>query len=372
MKRNICTIIYSVLLLYTNIIVAHEHKSVETIITFTAFSAEAGYINADDEESLQLIKRLYEQGKTKEAGVAARNLLKKATKEGSIDIRIAAFEVVLATQTNKVKTLKDALKDNDIVYRNAALEFASGYADKVMYTELLKFLSKVENVAKIDILNWIGSECQQPDKKEIMNTIETGIDRTGLQTMIQQLDNDDINVKKSAAKTIGHLGDNAAIPVLANLLKSKDKTVVSITKEVLSSFDGNISPALANIMSIASDEGKMAALELLSLRKADAYFYVVLEQANNGSPEVKKVAYNTLKNVVSQKDIILLCGMLETSEQSFVLPLQQAIVSAVSSMKPEERTKIITTRMLHADEVKKHLYDPVLSAMNDPNDLECP
>ena len=345
----------------------------ESLSDMAAVAASTGYkaevTNAND-AYVQLIKRVHEQGDTKDAAVAAQNLLKNATKAGSSYVRIAALELVFATQTDKLKTLKNALKDNDIKYRNAALTYASCYADKAMYTDLFKSLPKARNVEKVDVLNWIGSESQCQNKKEILNTIETGIDKTGLQTLIQLLDNPDFHVKKAAATTIGRLGDKSAIPALTNLFKSKDANVALIAKEALSSFDGNISPALANIMNNASDEGKKAALELLSMRKADAYFNVVLEQVNNGSPEVKTVAYNALKNVVSEKDFVLLCGMLETAGSSFVLPLQQAVASAISSKAPQGRTEIATNRMLQAGDTKEYLYYPVLTSTNDPAALK--
>jgi len=344
-----------------------------SLADMAAVAAATGYkaevTNAND-AYVKLIKRVNEQGDTKEAAVAAQNLLKNATKAGSSYVRIAALEIVFATQPDKLKTLKAALKDNDIKYRNAALMYASDYADKAMYTDLLKSLPKARNAEKVDVLNWIGNESQCPTKKEILNTIETGIEKTGLQTIVQILDNPDLDVKKAAATTIGRLGDKSGIPALTNLLKSADANVTSIAKEVLSSFSGEISPALANIMSSTSDEGKKVALELLSLRKADAYFNVVLEQTNNGSPEVKKAAYNALKDVVSEKDFILLCGKLEMAEPSFVLPLQQAVASAISSKTPQGRTEIITNRMLQAGEAKKHLYYPVLTSTNDPAALE--
>ncbi|MDR1525762.1 MAG: DUF1080 domain-containing protein [Tannerella sp.] len=319
---------------------------------------------------IQLIKRVYEQGDTKEAASAARNLLKNATKAGAAQMRIAALEVILLTQADKIKTLKTALKDPDVSYRNAALRYASCSADKTMYVELFKTLPKAGNEEKTDILNWIGSEAQNPAKREILKTLETGIEKTAVQTLIQQLDNPDFEVKQAAACALSGIEDKDAIPALVGLLKSEDERTIALAKRVLSSFKGDISPSLAKMAGTAPDKGRQAALELLALRKANAYFNTALEQTKSTSPEVKATAYNVLKDVVSEKDLIILCGLLETSEPSFVKPLQQAVVSALSSGSPVARTEMITRRMLQAGDAKKYLYYPVLSSAGDESALE--
>ena len=333
----------------------------------TGYKAE---ITGANDAYIQLIKRVYGQGDTKEAGVAAQSLLNNATKANSSYMRIAALGAVFATQTSKIKVLRTALKDSDIKYRNAALQYASDYADKIMYTEMFKMLPKSKNELKIDILNWIGNEAQCPDKKEILKTIEVGIEKTGTQALIQLLDNPDFNVKQAAAVALGKIEDNVALPALTSLLKSSDANVALLAKNVLSSFNGNVSSSLASVMGQASDEGKKVALELLSIRKADALFNVVLAQTNSSSAKVKSAAYNALKDVSSEKDFVVLCGMLETADASYVLPLQQAVASTISSLSPKKRMETITNRMLQAGDAKKYLYYPVLPSTGDPAALE--
>ena len=333
----------------------------------TGFKAEVTDANG---AYIQLIKRVNEQGGAKEAVAAAQSLLKNATRSGSSQLRIAALEVIFATQADKTKTLKTALKDNDIAYRNAALRFASDYADKAMYTDLLKSLPKIGNDEKIDVLYWIGNEAQNKDKREILKTVETSIERTGVQSLILLLGSPDENVKQAAASTLGSIGEKEAIPALADLLRNEDERIASFAKTALSSFEGNISQYVAKIMQQASNEGKKVALELLSLRKADAYFNVVLEQTKSASPKVKNAAYEALKNVASEKDFIILCGMLETAEPLNVLSLQQAVASSISSLAPEKRTEMITNRMLQSGDSRKYLYYHVLTSTDDHEALK--
>ncbi|MDR1097764.1 MAG: DUF1080 domain-containing protein [Tannerella sp.] len=338
-----------------------------------AAAAAAGYrddLTGATDACIQLIKRIYEGGDTKEAASAAQNLLKNAKKAGATQVRIAALEIVFAAQADKLKTLKTALKDPDKSYRNAALRHVSGYADKTMYTELFKILPGAGKEEKVDLLNWIGNEAQCPVKREILKTVETGIEKTGTQTLAQQMDLPDEAVKQAAAFALTKIGNQDAVPVLSGLLKSEDVRTVALAKNLLSSFDGEISSVLAKVMATASTEGKKAALELLALRKSNAYFNVILEQTKSASPEVKTAAYNALKDVVSERDLVILCGQLETSETAVVKPLQQAVIAAISAMPPAGQTEMITRRMLQAGDSKKYLYYPVLSSTGDAHALD--
>jgi HEAT repeat protein len=319
---------------------------------------------------IQLIKRVYEQGDAKEASAAARSLLKNATKAGAAQVRIATLELIFTTQADKLTVLKTALKDPDRSYRNAALRYVSDYADKAMYTELFKMLPRTGKDAKVDLLNRIGNEAQCPAKREVLKTIETGIEKTGTQTLVQQMNLPDEDIKQAAAFALSKIGNKDALPALSGLLQSEDPRTTALAKNVLSSFDGEISSAIAKAMGTASGEGKKAAIELLALRKANAYFNVISEQTKSASPEVKTAAYNALKDVVSEKDLVILCGLLEASGTIVAKPLQQAVISALSSVSPAARTEIISRRMLQAGDSKEYLYYPVLSSTGDTKALD--
>ena len=353
MKKKIYSIICGILLLCPGIITAQSQTDNNTVSTAVAETNEA---------YLQLKKLVNEQGYTKEVATAAQSLLKNATKSGSSQLRIAALEIVFATQADKIKTLKAALKDIDVEYRNAAFKYASDYADKAMYTDLMKSLSRAGNEQKVEILYWIGNEAKSKEKREILKTVETAIEKTGVQTLIQFLSDPDYNVKQASASALGVIGENEAISALADLFRSEDAKITSLAKSTLSSYDGDVSLFVARIMRQASDEGKKAALELLSQRKADAYFNAVLEQTKSVSPQVKIAAFEALKNVVSEKDFIVLCGMLETAEPIYVLPLQQAVTASISSLAPEKRKEMINNRMLQAGDSKNYLYHPILTS----------
>ena len=126
-----------------------------------------------NEAYIALIKRVLEQGDTKDAEKAANDLLKKSTKAGMTQTREAALQILLAAKPEAAtKNLLSALKDTDKGYRNAALNFASGFADQNVYIEVMKHMLKAKPEVQVDILNWIGRESKCPSKHDMIKNLE--------------------------------------------------------------------------------------------------------------------------------------------------------------------------------------------------------
>lgn len=316
-----------------------------------------------NEAYIALIHRVLGQGDNKEAEKAAKGLLKKSAKAGATQTREAALQILLsANQENAVKTLLSALKDEDKDYRNAALNFASDFANQEVYIEVLKRMMKADPEVKVDILNWIGRESKSPAKHDVIKNLEIRFDLPARQVLLEQVASENFAVKQAAVWALTRIGDTSVIPALTDLLKSGDKQVVLLGQDALMAFPGDIDNAVAKVIPSASDAGKIAGLELLAIRMADANLNTVLEQLKANSPEVRKAAYFALKDVVAMKDFTLLCGMLETADPSAIQPLQDAIIAAISKQSPEEQARDVDRRMIQAGDNKKYLYYRVLSA----------
>ncbi len=335
-------------------------------------AAAAGYKmekTGANEAYIMLIKNIAAQGDKKSAEKAANELLKAATKAGQTHTRDAALEMLFAQSENPTKLLLTALKDGNKEYRNAALTFASAYAAAPMYVEVLKLVPKAKAAVKVDMLNWIGRESKCPEKNPVLKSLEIKFDLTGQQVILTQLKDADTEVKQAAAWALVKIGDTGVIPSLAELLANKDAAVVAVGKETLSAFKGDITPSVVRVIPQATDAGKIAAMELLALRKADATVNTVLEQIKSGSPEVKTAAYKALKDVVAEKDFTQLCGMLESADAAAVSPLQQAVIASIAHQAPATQFASVSRRMIQAGESKKHLYFVVLSATGDKEAL---
>ncbi|MDR2138596.1 MAG: DUF1080 domain-containing protein [Tannerella sp.] len=310
--------------------------------------------------------------------------LPKVTKKSPVHLRIAALQrdilkivddkktydylpvflveitVFIPIEKQKEKELAKkvlaALKDPSIEYRNAALNFASPYAGKEFYAALLKALPKAKADVKKDVLNWLGRQAQSPEKQAILAAVETGIETTSVQSLQKELGNADFGVKQAAAWALVRLGQPQAIPSLAALLTGSDRAEIDLGQQTLASFKGNISSEVARVLSSAPDNGKIAGVELLALRKATGHLNNILELTKSGAPEVKAAAYKALKDVVGEKDLTNMCGMLESADKPYVAPMQQAVISSLSSQPAAAQVETLVRRMYQAGDSKKHLY----------------
>ncbi|KAA6349986.1 hypothetical protein EZS27_002618 [termite gut metagenome] len=328
-----------------------------------ALAAErAGYTmekTGANEAYITLIKRALNQGSVKDAEKAANQLMAKAAKAGKVQSRGAALQVLMAVNPAKAtQLLQKALKDTDRAYRNMALAYASEYADHAMYKALLKDLAKADTDTKTDIIGWFGQLYnKQGNKDEAISVV--------LPVLIRLINDPDINVKSATALALVKSQDSRAIPVLASLLSDTDPEVVSISKNALASFNGNISSEVAKILPIATDNGKIAALKLLAMRKSADNLNSVLLQIQEGTPQVKTAALDALKDVVSEKDLNTLYTMLEREDISAIKPIQQAIIAAISSRPKDRQINILTTQINQTDKSKQPLYYAVLASTGD-------
>lgn len=337
-------------------------------------AAKAGYAmdktGATEAYIALLMKRLVYPGDPAGAIKAAKKLQKEAAKAGQEQTREAALQILLsAEEPAKVpKMVIAAMKDPSKNYRNAALNYASCYADKELYIELMKMVPKAKPELKIDILNWIGREAKKPSKHDVIRNLEIRFDLPAKQILLEQLNDADFDVKQAATWTLVKIGDKSYIPSLAELLKNEDKQVVLLGQDALAAFPGDIDGAVAKAVSSAANAGKIAGLELLAMRKATANINTVLDQIQTGSPEVKAAAYVALKDVVGERDITNMCGMLETADALAVPPMQRAVISALSSLPAADQVETVTRRMLQAGN-KDYLYYLVLSSTGQPDAL---
>jgi HEAT repeat protein len=346
--------------------------SKESVGELYAAAEEKGFTwekTGANEAYIALLKRLVEQGDTEEASKAASGLLKKATAAGKTQTRNAALQILLSIEKEKgLKRVLAALKDPSREYRNAALDYTSAFASSEVYIELIKTMAKARPEVRADILNWLGRESTDAGKNILLRTADIRFDLPARQVIINQLKHPDFAVRQAAAWALVKIGDTSFIPPLANLL-TQTESDISLGRDALIAFNGDVTPEVVRIISKAPDAGKIAAVRVLALRKASTRINTVLDLIKSGAPDVKKEAYLALKDVVAEKNQTLLCGMLETAETEAVSPLQQAVAASISSLPAKEQVSVISMRMLQAGERTKHLYYAVLSATGDKEAL---
>jgi len=317
--------------------------------------------------------RLQTLGVGYKSAAAAEEILTNVTKNSPVHLRIAAFQEDIKKSNGKekevAKKVLEALKDSSTEYRNAALNFASPYAGNEVYIELAKAARKAKPDVQIEILDWFGRESKLPEKTELIKNLEISYDLTFNQFLIKLFNEKNPDVKKAVAWTMVKIGDASFIPLLADLLTKSDSQMIRLGKETLMSFKGDVPSAVVQIVNKASDEGKIAAIEILASRRASSHINTIFELTKSSSPEVKNTAYSALKDVAEERDFTRLCGMLETADAETIKPLQQAVIASLSSFPQKEQLPTVYGRMLQAGESMRYLYYTVLASTGDKEAL---
>lgn len=326
-----------------------------------------------NEAYIRLLKRLVADGKREVVEKAAKNLQKKAHKADAQQTREAALEIWMSATEPKeaTKLLLSALKDKDKGYRNAALDYASAFVDETADIEIAKFMMKAKPDVKVDILNWIGREAKCKQKNPIWKKLMIRFDLPFASVLRDELNTEDEAVRQAVVWAMVKIGDKGFIPTLANLLTSNEKQMVLLAQDALLAFPGDIDDEVAKAIGKAGDWGKIAGIELLAQRMADSKVNTILAQREHSSSEVRAAVYKALKDVVTARDFVEMCGILESSTDAEEIKETQAAVSAsVLSMPEAEQVEAIVRRMYQAGEVKKHLYYPILAATGQQKALD--
>lgn len=321
------------------------------------------------EAYINLLDRLIGQGETKAVEKALKKLQREAEEQGLVHERTAALRLLLRCELSKggnshgkaAKLITSAMKDGNKEYRVAALNFASDSLYNNVYPTLFRSLRRYDSERKAEALNWLRREIRNPQKRDIVSGLELSGGRTPAQALAEQLADTSFQVKQAAAWTLAGLGDSASIPTLASLLQDEDKQVALLGQDALASFPGDINQAVIGVLPQAPDTGKIAAIELLAMRRAAVGLKPILAQAESGSAPVRKAAYAALKDVVEPAHFAQMCALLESADKEYVAPLQQAVIATLASTPAAERVTTVNRRMSEAGS-KGYLYYQVLAS----------
>lgn len=334
---------------------------------------QAGYTmepTGATEAYLALIRRLAANGATKTALKEATSLWKNAGKAAQLHTRESALEIMFSLRKgDEAKLLQEALKSPDNDYRAAALSFASGLKSPELYKDLIRSLQKAGPEVKVDILRWLAAEAADAEAARTIRELEIKYELPAMLVLQRQLDSPEYEVVDAAAWMLVRIKDPGSAAVLTGLLSSADPQRVALGKNTLSAFSGDISPVVAKAVSAMPAAGQIAGLEVLALRKSDAVSKVVYELTASPDAAVKAAALKALKDVVSERDLTRLFGMLQQAAAADVPALQQAVVSAFRSQSPAEQVRIVEEQMYRAGDSKRYLFYPVLAATGEEKAL---
>lgn len=299
----------------------------------------------------QLLNRIIKNGNPGEAVKPVQQLMANATRNKNFEARIAALNLMSQLpSTNPAVLVKNALKDSDKAYVNTALGLYPN-PDEKLVTVAVKGLSKRNTETQEAVLYWLGNTTQEAQ----------------LPVILPYMSNKNESLRAAAIHSAAKIGGTDAVKALLNLLKSNDAGTVKLAETALLSTKAEISTGVVSVYNEASEKGKLAALSILSARKASQLSGFVMHQLKNGSAEVNKYSAQVLKNIVAEKDLPALFLLLEEKDNAFVAPVQEAIIQALSSMPAANQVATINREMKKSE--SKQLYYPLLTGTGNRESL---
>lgn len=268
-------------------------------------------------------------------------------KSQDANIRTVAINNIAANQGKAVlpHSLK-ALSDPSRAYRNAALVAAAPFADDQFYATLASRLAKATPETAVDIINFLG---MQKAKSAIAKIIPYII----VPSQEQRI---------AAITALTRMDDPVAASAMIQALNMDSKEIAADIKNGLLWYKTNLNKELIEALPTASEQGKIAIIEVLAAKRADqAVDQIITMTTSTG--QLSNAAYAALPNVVTDKQFDKLCAMLESQakQPSQTAAVQKAIGELLSKMPKDKALATIKSRI--NSPFTAYSYYPTLSSI---------
>lgn len=285
---------------------------------------------------LRLLQKLVGEGRGKEAGAAAKALLKATDKS---HVKGAALDVIVAVAGKKALPLvAAAIKGDDRAYRINALRLSESIADETWYAMVAKMLQgKTDASVKADILNWLGT-----------NHVASQVS-----AVAAQMSAADEEVALAAIKAAGKIGGDVA---LEGLIAQLGGTHSEAAEKALLAFNGKVNVGVQKALE-GDKNVQLPALRIASARSMEESADKVFELLSSSDVAISEAAYAALAGVVEPKDFSRLSLLLEKGYQIFAV--QKAMKQALLPLAKEDQLAAIQPCMSKA--ANPSLYYPVLA-----------
>lgn len=306
--------------------------------------ATAAYIN--------YLHRLIDLGETKAAGKQASQLFNRAKADSQRHTRIATLELLTKINGEKqVNNLLKAIKDDDIVYRNAALNLLTPYLNDRTSLRLARGVAKGDEQAQVDVLRYLGSHQQSAALPAVRKALHTGSPA----------------VRIAAVKTIHQLDGDAEVGELIPMLADADNPTRDAIKDVLLvSKHKQLTPALTEALAAAErDAVRILLIDVLGRRGAGESIPVILDVINSdASDELKAAAYAALPKVAGPDDLDKLLDLLVSTDERYHAAVQNALVVAVDRAdNRENHAQKVISRFQRADVGLQPRFFPIFAGI---------
>lgn len=315
----------------------------------------AGYIYDPTEATAAYINYLHKRiakGETTAANKAALALFKEADQADQVHTRIAALG--LLTEINKerqAKTLLKASRDENPVYRNAALGLLSPYLSGAVSSKLTKRLDKVDEQVQVDVLRYVASHEQTEALPEVRKALRSDVPA----------------VRVAAVQALHLLDPGAADKELITLLSESDsETRQAIKQAFLTSKNKQLTQLVIDALKDEQNaDVQILLIDVLGQRGAGESVPAILAIiGSDASNDVKAAAFGALPKIARSEDLAKLLDLLTDANKAYVAAIQVAAVAAVKlSENQKAQTQSIISHLQAADAKQQPFFFPILSGI---------
>lgn len=301
---------------------------------------------------LQYAKRLAEQGDTKSSNKLCESVLKNCTRDNQLVYRSAALAVP-GFGTNKL--FLQEIKNNSKVYRQAVLNNASVQLNS-------------ENTG-----TWITAHQKAPaeTKAEILHMLAIRPEAEVLQkAILPSLDSKDEVVRVAAIGALAMNQQSKAVPALIEHLKktTSAQEIAQIEQALRTTASVKESDLIIAQLEGMNDAGKVALLNVLGARRATDAYALIKKQAASANPDVRAAAFSAIETTVKAENSADLIALLkETNDKNALASIQKALIGIYSATEKADNSLVLNE--IQKGGMSEKLI-PILSSLNDPKALK--
>ena len=277
---------------------------------------------ADDKTKIEIYKALMVIGSNDKSFSIVKKGAKKLYNSKDVDVKIAAMELMVATQGVKtMPKLYKSFKNNDKRVRVAALDLMKPYADDKVCAKVVKMCKSDEQIA--EVLNWLA---------EIKNDSQMAF-------VINNLSSENPEVVKGAIRAVFNIDNPDGIAAVKPMFGGEYQEVI---KEEMVKYEGDYFSVLNDVIK-GNDQQKLAVLQIIEARPIMETNVRVRELLNSGNREIRNEAYKVLKYVVMPAHAEFLSILLENCDNKYVEDVQLAVKNAMTNAPESAKDKFAST-----------------------------
>ncbi len=247
---------------------------------------------------------------------------KKLVKSGAPAIRCAGLSLLLKSSGNgAAKEILKALKDDNIEYRNTALDFAKENAGEGIFAAVASNFAKLPANAKVDVVKWLGNNHAKTQEAVILSAVSAK----------------DSALSCAGMEAAGKIGTPKALEALIAQIAGRNGTYAS--KQLLA-FNGDIASSVLGVLKNSKNAHELVpALKLAGERHIHSAYNYVAKLTASPDENVSSAAYEALVGVVASASNCSdnVASMLEKSSGKAADKLQMALCKSLAAQSAAEQ-----------------------------------